>query len=89
MVFFVKLEEHAEQAKKAEPQQATVQMTSEVHQRHQRPSLIEFFVGSELGRHGSKIVNDHNQQSQAKGRRKLKKLALFFCLFLKAIKKMN
>lgn len=57
-------EEHAEATKKAEPQQATVQMTTEVHQRHQRPSLIDFFVGGELGRHGSKVINEHNQQAQ-------------------------
>lgn len=46
-------------------------MTSELPPRHQRPSLIEFFVGGELGRHGSKVVTDHHhpqaQQSHTKG----------------------
>lgn len=38
-------------------------MTSELPPRHQRPSLIEFFVGGELGRHGSKVVTDHHHQT--------------------------
>lgn len=40
--------------------QPTVQMTSETHGK-QRPSLIEFLTGGELGRHGSKIISDHHQ----------------------------
>lgn len=47
-------------------------MTSEVqHGRHQRPSLIEFLTGGDLGsRHASKSVGEtHTQQPQHKGKK--------------------
>ncbi|KAF5273419.1 hypothetical protein FQA39_LY07436 [Lamprigera yunnana] len=55
-------ESSTETGKKPESSQPTVQMTSETtHGRHQRPSLIEFLTGGELGsRHGSKVLADHH-----------------------------
>ncbi|KAK4883609.1 hypothetical protein RN001_006928 [Aquatica leii] len=55
-------ESSTETARKPESGQPTVHMTSEVsHNRHQRPSLIEFLTGGELGsRHGSKVLTDHH-----------------------------
>lgn len=46
-----------------------MQVTNETVQgRNQRPSLIDFLTGGELGgRHGSKSHSDTPQQSQAKG----------------------
>lgn len=63
-------ETSAEQTKKGEPGKPTVEMTSEVHHgRHQRPSLIEFLTGGELGgRHSSKSAGDqHGLHQQHKG----------------------
>ncbi|XP_031332358.1 protein unc-80 homolog isoform X3 [Photinus pyralis] len=55
-------ESSTETGRKPESTHPTVQMTSEVNQgRHQRPSLIEFLTGGELGsRHGSKVLPDHH-----------------------------
>lgn len=60
-VSFVLDSEDTTEQGKGEMSQSTVQMTSETHGR-QRPSLIEFLTGGELGRHGSKIISDHHMQ---------------------------
>ncbi|XP_025829365.1 protein unc-80 homolog [Agrilus planipennis] len=53
-------------AKKSEPTQPSIHMTSEVPvTRHQRPSLIEFLTGSDLsGRHSSRTSSDHHLNVQ-------------------------
>lgn len=67
-------EESADTLKKAEAEKpATVHITSEVpsntHGRHQRPSLIEFLTGGDLGRHAPKSASE--QLIQQKGEVKI------------------
>ncbi|XP_017782231.1 PREDICTED: LOW QUALITY PROTEIN: protein unc-80 homolog, partial [Nicrophorus vespilloides] len=62
-------EDSTETAKKTDDGKTTIQMTSETnHGRHQRPSLIEFLTGGELGgRHVSKVTpNERGDNGQHK-----------------------
>ncbi|XP_065170367.1 protein unc-80 homolog isoform X8 [Atheta coriaria] len=60
-------EESTDAAKKSDDGKATMHVASEINQRHQRPSLIEFLTGGEHGtRHGSKSApNDSNQKESS------------------------
>lgn len=61
-------EESNETARRQEPTQTTVQMTTETEKgRTQRPSLIDFLTGGEI-KHATKTLQDH---LQAKGTVKL------------------